>query len=355
MALTIGCAGELGLKVHDLCNFYNENWPRKIALGEEDFYKWQFINTPYNNGLDECCVAVDGDEIIGIMGLNSRSFYANNRKLSGAELTTWVVAEEHRNKGSGPAIIDFLKNRFNVMTGMGISAQALPVYLRSGFRYVKAIPRHVHVINWDNIGNYIESTPLAAKYARSQVVLSNYTSSTTDEHLLDRIYSEFSEKHFSFSRFSKDVKWRYDDHPYFNYHHFIVNSDCHVAVRIDNGIDGFVMAHCVDIVGNKESYHAAISAAIEYAKENGADAIDFFFTNASINARLDAMGLFSTLDHEFFKFPHLFHPVEIRTPATTSLILWSRDNMDDMLDMSLLHVTKQDADFDRPTIQGMKK
>lgn len=355
MPATVGFASDLGIKADDICDFYNRNWPRKIALADHDFYKWQFIDTPASKGTDECCVAVDGSDVVGIMGLNARDFYSGGKKVIGSELTTWVVAEKHRNKGSGPQMIDFLKSKFDVMTGMGISAQALPVYLRSGFRYVKAIPRHVHVINWDNISNHIESTPLAAKYARSQVVLSKYTASTTEEHLLDSIYSEFSKNHFSFSRFSKDVKWRYDDHPYFNYHHFIVNGDCHVSVRIDNGIDGFVMAHCVDIVGNKDSYHSAISAAIEYAKENGADAIDFFFTNASINARLDAMGLFSTLDHEFFKFPHLFHPVEIRTPATTSLILWSRNEMDDMLDMSLLHVTKQDADFDRPTIQGMKK
>lgn len=355
MSITVGTANEFGISAGEICNFYEQNWPRKIALSDIDFYKWQFIGTPVNYGMDECCIAVDGDEIIGVMGLNARDFYAGEKKISGAELTTWVVAEKHRNKGSGPAIIDFLKKRFDVMTGMGISAQALPVYLRSGFRYVKSIPRYVHIINWDNIKEHIEATPLSSKYARSQVVLDDYTMSETTQESVERIYSDFLKSHCSFSRMYDDIHWRYDNHPYFTYHHFIVNDGCHVTVRIDMGIDGFVMAHCVDIFGNPNEYRSAISAAIGFAKENGADAVDFFSTNASLNSRLNAMGLFSTLDHDFFKFPHLFHPVEIRTPATTSLILWARDGMDDLLDMSKLHITKQDADFDRPTIQGMKK
>src|SRR5690606_21885295 len=117
-----------------------------------------------------------------------------------------------------------------------------------------------------------------------------------------------------FSRKSDDINWRYDQHPYFRYKHFIVNEDCFVAIRIDEDVNGFKMAHCVDLFGNQDSYQSAISAAVSYAKEQGASAIDFFSTNTNLNAKLSAMGLFSTLDHDFFKFPHLFHPIEIREP-----------------------------------------
>ncbi|WP_124781973.1 hypothetical protein [Escherichia albertii] len=136
---------------------------------------------------------------------------------------------------------------------------------------------------------------------------------------------------------------------------YSVNNNCYVAIRIDKDIDGFVMAHCVDIFGEESSFASAVSSAIEYSAAQGADAIDFFSTNSALNATMSTMGLFSTLDHDFFKFPHLFHPVEIRTPATTSLIVWSKDELRGMLDVSKLHVTKQDADFDRPTIYGMNK
>lgn len=355
MSISIGIPSDFNLSISDICNFYNDNWPRKIALGDERFYTWQFVDNPNNTGLDECCVAISDGEIAGVMGLNARDFYILGQKRLGAELTTWVVSEKHRHKGSGPAMINYLKEKYEVMIGMGISQAALPVYLRNGFRYIKAIPRHVHVINWDNVSAYIEATPLAKKYAKSQVKMSSFNDSPWQREKGEEIFSLYCKNASIFSRMPNDVVWRYDENPYFNYHHYIVNDKCHVSLRIDRNIDGFVMAHCVDIFGDKSCFSAAISSAINYAMNEGADAIDFFSTNATLNAVLTEMGLFSTLDHEFFKFPHLFHPVEIRNPATTSLILWAKEDLHDLLDVSKLHVTKQDADFDRPTIQGMNK
>lgn len=355
MTTHIGIPSDFGITQKQICDFYDANWPRKIALSDEKFYKWQFVNNPSNISLDECCVAVSHGEIIGVMGLNSRDYYLSGEKVKGAELTTWVVSEKHRNKGSGPAMISYLKDKYDVMIGMGISLAALPVYLRSGFRYIKSIPRYVHVINWDAIEDYVEETPLAKKYARSQIFMQTYQAGSISDDMLDEINESLRSKYNFFSRSSSDMRWRYEQHPYFNYHTYSVNGNCHVTIRIDRDIDGFVMAHCVDIFGEESSFASAVTSAIDYADDQGADAIDFFSTNAKLNSTLSAMGLFSTLDHDFFKFPHLFHPIEIRSPATTSIIVWSKNELKGMLDMSRLHITKQDADFDRPTIYGMNK
>lgn len=351
MNTMIGSANSLSISPDSICDFYDKNWARKISLADEKFYGWQFVNNPYNHSIDECCVALDGSEIIGVMGLNQRDFYIKGNKLRGAELTTWVVSESKRNNGAGPKMITYLKEKYEVMIGMGISNAALPIYLRNGFRYVKAIPRYVHPIEWDAVAPFIEVTTLAKKYNREQFSLTDFKVSQSSDDVIDEIYRNFSLDHCSFSRFSRDVAWRYDAHPYFDYEHFIVNRSCFVSLRIDRGISGFVMAHCVDIFGDESQYKSAISAAILFAKENGAHAIDFFSTNTKLCAALNEMGLFSTLDHDFFKFPHLFHPIEIRNPATTSLILWATHGLSQILDLGSLHITKQDADFDRPTAQ----
>jgi len=47
--------------------------------------------------------------------------------------------------------------------------------------------------------------------------------------------------------------------------------------------------------------------------------------------------------------------MELRSPPTTSLIYWSRDNFEDMADTSRLYITKQDADLDRPTMGTYEK
>lgn len=355
MSIVIGSANGLSISPERICDFFDKNWARKIALSDVNFYNWQFINTPCNSGIDECCVAVDGDEIIGVMGLNQRDFYSKGKKLKGAELTTWVVSETKRNNGSGPRMITYLKEQYDVMIGMGISQAALPIYLRNGFRYLKAIPRYVAPIDWDSISPFIETAPLAKKYNKEQYRLVEYSNSKCSPTEIDSIYNSFKEKSCSFSRFSADTQWRYDQHPYFKYDTFVVNNSCFVSVRIDRDISGFVMAHCVDIFGDTSDYKSAISSAIVFAKENGAHAIDFFGTSTALCSALNEIGLFSTLDHDFFKFPHLFHPVEIRSPATTSLIMWAKTGVGDLLDFGNLHVTKQDADFDRPTAQAFVK
>lgn len=355
MSTVIGSASSLSISPERVCEFYDKSWARKIALSDEKFYRWQFLDNPYETGVDQCCVALDGDEIIGVMGLNQRDFYLKGRRLKGAELTTWVVSESKRNNGSGPKMIIYLKEQFDVMTGMGISGAALPIYLRNGFRYLKSIPRYVTPLDWESVAPFIEALPLARKYNRDQLSLSDYSISPHSPKDIDKIYHNFMANYCSFSRFSTDANWRYDQHPYFKYEQFVVNGSCFVSIRIDRDISGFVMAHCVDIFGNHSDYKAAISAAINFSKDNGAHAIDFFGTNSSLCASLNEMGLFSTLDHDFFKFPHIFHPVEIRNPATTSLIMWAREDLGEILDFGNLHITKQDADFDRPTAQAFQK
>lgn len=105
MSVRIGSVSDLGISSHEVSDFYAKNWGRAICLSDESFYRWQFVDNPVNTGMDDCCVATDEGKIIGVMGLSARDFYSGDKKLNGAELTTWVVAKDRRNKGCGPAMI----------------------------------------------------------------------------------------------------------------------------------------------------------------------------------------------------------------------------------------------------------
>jgi hypothetical protein len=50
--------------------------------------------------------------------------------------------------------------------------------------------------------------------------------------------------------------------------------------------------------------------------------------------------------------PHLFSPVEIRRPQSTSLIYWSKNNMNKICNVNRLYFSKGDIDLDRPTVDG---
>src|SRR5579864_559358 len=103
MTISVHSAYEIGLQSQVVQQFYECYWHKKIALLIDEFYNWQFINTPTANGLDHCCVAVDDitHELVGVMGISPRPFYLNGCAISGAELTSWIVHPNYQGKGIG--------------------------------------------------------------------------------------------------------------------------------------------------------------------------------------------------------------------------------------------------------------
>ena len=165
MAIKIGYVSDLSVDSEIVRNFYAINWKRQIALSEKFFYEWQFIAAPNSENKDHCVIAYDDQkqEILGVMGLNKRSFFLNGKSCNGAELTTWIVSGEAIGSGLGVKILEFIQSEFEVLIGMGISDMALPIYMRSGFRYVRSIPRFIKVINFEPLKHHSSYTNLAIK------------------------------------------------------------------------------------------------------------------------------------------------------------------------------------------------
>jgi len=341
--------------------FYADNWKRKIALSDKKFYEWQFVDTPNSDKNDHCAIAYDDEkkEILGVMGLNKRVFYIDNSSYNGAELTTWIVSEHVVGLGLGAKILGFIQERFEVLIGMGISDMALPIYMRSGFRYVKSIPRFVKVINFDPLKSHSLYTNLAVK------LIKKWANNNTNQFFVrevsvneyDEVFKFTKERVNLFARDNSHRIWRYDNHPYFQYKQYLIGSlsdnlsqKSFVAFREEATLTDFKILHIMDLFGEESSIPSAISFIESYAKDHGFDVIDFYCTASSVYRFMLSSGWFSINDDLCFQFPHLFHPIEMRTPPTTSLIYWAKNNLSEMADLSKLYVTKQDADLDRPTL-----
>ena len=360
MAITIGTPSELGMKSEEVAAFYKNEWVRPIALGNMDFYRWQFIDVPHQEQKDSSCVAVSDGELVGVMGVNNRFFSMQNRVLNGAELTTWIVKESHRNKGIGPKMISYLQTKYDVLLGMGITEDALAVYLRNGFRYLRAIPRFIKVLDWEKIEPYAEYLPLAKKvdkYWSKQFVSCEYITEELDENSLKDITKNFYKESHLFSRDYEYMKWRYFDHPMFEYEVKVVydkeyeDKGVIAVLREEISSEGLKILHVVDCFGDNKAMKAAISFILNRAKEKEVAIIDFFSAHSRVNSHFLESGWFSTLDDQFFKFPHLFQPLELREPATTSLIYWAKEDLASLCDLGKLYMTKQDCDFDRPVLE----
>ena len=293
------------------------------------------------------------------MGLNKRTFFLDGKAKNGAELTTWIVNEEAVGSGIGAKILGFTQTEFEILIGMGISDMALPIYMRSGFRYLKNIPRFVKVINFEPLKNYSIFNNLAVKLVRkwgSQKTIEFTAREVTTENYTE-LFSSAKKRFNTFSRNDDHRKWRYDNHPYFNYKQYIINylggdpeASSYVALREELSLQEFKVLHVMDLYGSEKSLPSALSFIEKHAIDNGFDVIDFYCTASSIYRFMLSSGWFSTNDDLCFQFPHLFHPVEMRNPPTTSLIYWSISDFGSMNDLSKLYISKQDADLDRPTL-----
>jgi len=360
MNIQVGFSSDLSIDPSVVQDFYRTHWLRKIALSDDAFYRWQFISPPSNELTDSCVIAITDGKIIGVMGLNKRDFFLSDKKRHGAELTTWVVDKSVKGGGVGAKILRFILDNFEVLIGMGISEEALPIYLRLGFRYLQSIPRFVRVIDAESI------LPISkyADYARKIINRQLPSFETIDFECVEWRNATSTPK-ITGNHFLRDLEnlvWRYEDHPYFHYYSFRVEAlkgsgrYAYVILR-EEVTDDVRMLHVVDLLGDEESFRSAIKFVEYYAKKNKFWAVDCYSTLASLNKYFLSMGWLSTVDDTFISVPHLFHPLEVRTPATTSLIYWSKDSFNEMCDISKLYITKQDADLDRPTanyIEGAK-
>ena len=351
MSIKIGFASDLGVRSAEIIDFYKLHWQRKIALSDQKFHGWQFEMAPNNKGANSCVVAVNETGLLGVMGLNRRNFYFSSNQLNGAELTTWVVDQRIKGAGAGAKILNFITDQFDVLFGMGISQDALPIYIRSGFHYLRYIPRYIHVVDAKKVLNVSDH----AKYASKLVKDSYYQQVQLHVEKIcwrDQESNPFVEGNH-FSRSVEDLIWRYESHPYFKYVTYKVsngsNSFGYVVLRKEI-TDDIRILHVIDILGSESTFESSIAFVECYAHENRFWAVDAYSTLSKLNKYFNCRSWLSAVDSSFVNVPHLFHPLEVRSPATTSLIYWCKNPDVNFYDIGNLYVTKQDCDLDRPTM-----
>jgi hypothetical protein len=352
--IIIGDVNSLGVSSELVCQYYKDNWPRSISLGIFSFYEWQFRRPPENIGVDNCCVAIDASgKILGVIGLNRRSFYLAGKQRNAAELTTWIVSESARGRGIGGKILHYLKEKYDVLLGMGVTEAALPLYLKSDFRFIRYIPRFVRVFDLAEISKISEpvnlSRRLIAKWSNSYVLKYDVRETLPSEL---SVLGKYLPTQFNyFNRDRDSLLWRYDEHPIYDYKSFIIKAKgkgVGIVLRIEK-FDSFKIMHVIDIFGDLVDTNEALNFIDKYCIDMNVSISDFYCTSSKITRHFVSAGWFSTVDDYYFEFPHLFHPIELRKPATTSLIYWAKTGMEDLADISSLYLTKGDIDLDRPT------
>jgi hypothetical protein len=179
----------------------------------------------------------------------------------------------------------------------------------------------------------------------------DYSVSDITRDLADDIFKQFQTDNNAFQRNFDWVNWRFLSHPSYDYNVKVVedqnNNRCIAVFRVEDK-EEFKIMHCVDLFGDSQAYEAALCYLEVQAKSLGVDVMDMYSTNTTVNACLMSRNWITTVDSDLVNFPHLFNPIEMRTPSTTSLIMWTSKEDSALLDFGKLYITKQDCDFDRP-------
>lgn len=349
-------AAEAGLSNPEISAFYKAHWTRPIALTRQDFCEWQFSAAPAAHGKNHSVVALEGNEILAVMGAVPARFRFAGQTYAGAELTTWVVAPSARGRGLGKGILAYLQDRYEVLTGAGITNAALPLYLGAGFTFLAHIARFFYVADFDKAQVFAAvSDPARRIQARRQSQAPQPRWTAEKVAAADLAPAATSCELGSFVRDSDRLAWRHDLHPAFKYEAFAVHSalgdgpGAGVILREDF-IEDTPILHVIDLFGAPEHLLAALAFIEREATRRGAAFVDISLTAGPLIAQVRARGWSSAIDDMLIEMPSLFHPVELRHPPTTSMVLWGRQRREHLYDFSGLHITRADMDLDRPTL-----
>lgn len=304
-------------------------------------------------GDDFSSVAADDNEILGIMGCTPRSFWLDGKLCRAAEITTWVVQEKARGKGVGRGIMADLQQRYDVLIGLGISKAAMPIYMTSGFSFMSGIPRFFRILDLEPLQTIADFNRLGENLARRPLrATKSYDVSDGTIEQFAQIASSYATDANLYIRDRAYLKWRFTDHPAFDHQLHIIScngSSAAIATRIFE-TSGIKALFVVDVIGNDRSLPGAVRFAEDFAERNGAAFVEMHATNSRVSRHFRDVNWFSATDDYWFRLPHLFYPIEMREPQTTSAVIWAREECNSILDLGKLHVMKSDIDLDRPTI-----
>ena len=349
-------AAEAGVGNRDIADFYKAQWARPIALTRPEFCDWQFSAAPGAGGRNHSVLALRGDAILAVMGATPARFDLDGQALAGAELTTWVVAPEARGQGVGRGILAHLQARFDVLAGAGITAAALPLYLGAGFTFLAHIPRFFHVADFDRVQAFAPVSQVARQVQmqrQSRAEPQGWLAQEVPAAGLAAVGGPAGLGHFARDR--DRLAWRHDHHPAFAYEAFLIRDPgrdgpgAGLVLREDRVLETPIL-HVIDLFGPPGHLPAAVAFAEAEARARGAAFVDISLTAGLLAGHLRARGWSSAVDDPLIELPSLFHPVELRRPPTTSMVIWGRTAQARLFDFGRLHVSRADMDLDRPTL-----
>lgn len=304
------------------------------------------------------------NKIVGLLGV--MPFEVNNKGNMGVgcSLTNWIVHPDYRNTGAGFALFQKVKDHNpEMILSLGINSTVAKLYKKMKWDVLDNVPRWIGIVNKQKtIDKMLNGNEFPLRYWNELKPLSTSTnyriSGQINEERWDEFYSRFfSKKTIGFSRDFKFIKWRYLDHPQFNYQIL-------TCVDKDDNYKGLAIVRIESIFNQTER----IGRVVEFIAEDQdssvllANAIceldrdvlffEFYCFSTVSTWGLESIGFKRILDsaNDSLVVPTRFQPLDLK--ITNMIAAFSVQstivNQLNYAKESCFYITKGDSDQDRP-------
>lgn len=258
--------------IAELTEFFKKEYRPEHIMANRDYLAWQYRNISANQFYPDYSnlLFFYGKEIVGHLGMIPYFFNINGQKMRVAYLASGIVKKDLRGVGAGALLIKEAEKYFDILYTMGFNKQIAPIYKFGGWSEEQFLKRWV-----------FKCPKNSAEKRAENIEEINFFSEDWDVLWKD-ITRTFA---IAINRDSKYLNWRFTNHPFAKYKIFGVKHEDRVGgyIVLRKEVGKELSAYrIVDFISREETARELLWAAINLAREEGVDFLDFL-CNAPIH------------------------------------------------------------------------
>jgi hypothetical protein len=357
-----------------LANYWSAT---NIYVREPKLFDWTFgRQSLWDRDGYSFALAEDKGNVVGILGGIPFAMNCFGRQSRALWLANYMISPDYRR---GPLAMRLLKmmrrEPYRATIAFGISPQTAPIYQVLRWRLVENIPRHFVVLPQasESMCELIRLTHTGWASERIEALVSDFrlpnlpeelpeSESTLPENWNDTGWEPIARGAVGASRDAEYLKWRYLDHPAFNYRLIIIHENDRAGLLVwrletirvktaqsESNFDR--IGRIVEFLpASRENAKALFSRLLHDLKEAGAIGADFYCYHGETRRLLAQLGMLPVERHaDGQRIPARFQPLDGKTSAIMSSLFAPEEMPACSLDPDCAwYWTKSDADQDRP-------
>jgi predicted GNAT family N-acyltransferase len=337
-----------------LQKFYDLEFGKNHIQNNLNYNNWQFQNNPFNIFSGKSILLIENDkEVIAHMGLVPFELKIDEQTMKASWLIRLQVSKKFRGEGIGRNLLKYAEKIFDFTLSIDGTFQQR-VQKNDEWTIFGKINRHCAILNKNRAEQFLNM-----KIDNEVIKKDTSTLEFKKTKSINYEYDEFWEKvkvryPITTNRDSKYIKWRYFEHPEFNYHFMSLKNNeklvGYAILRFDDHNTELKAGRIIDAVVLEEFECELFEKIINFF-DGKVDFIDFYCTGNFYQKTLQEFGFFNNLNVNY-KFPNVFDPINLDARQNTNFIFRCNNmdfvNFDKLKKIDNWFFVKGDSDQDRP-------